>query len=389
MHLGRYDNSPRRKFFWTFVGLVAILALVVINYTLARATVVIHPKIENKSTEVGLTVDAKALKPDFTNLVLPGRIVESDGETTQNAASVTARKVEDFAKGAVKIKNIWKKDFFLQTGAQLVQGDSPETVGSAPKNIFFLDHEVNVTANGEIEAPVTAKIKGLGGNIPPGKFYFLRMSQWNRERIWAENETEFSGGEAETKVATQNDINQAIQQTAENLGKQEMEKMRAELALEEKISQGLTRVEISESRAGVVPETQTDSFQVTVKGKVASIVYNEKDLKDMAIEKFKSKVGANEEIVSIDEDKIKYELSDLSGTDGKAEVKITVPAVLMAKLPSKILDKKAIIGYNENALRERYAGFPEIGSIDVNFFPFWIKSVPSFEGQLSFDVRAE
>lgn len=389
MHLGTYNNSPHRKFFWAFLLLVLVMAGVVINYTLARATIVIHPKIESKATEIHLTVDARALKPDLANLVLPGRIVESLGEITEDVNIVTARKVEDFGKGTVKIKNIWKKDFFLQAGAQLIQGDSPETVGTGPKNIFLLDHEVNVPANGEIEAPVTAKSKGLVGNIPPGKFYFLRMSQWNRDRIWAENESEFSGGEIETNVATQDDINCAVQQTAEGLGKQEIEKIKEQLAPEEKVSPGLTRVEILESHAGVAPETVADSFQVFVRGKVASIIYNEKDLKEMAIEKFESQVGASQEIARIDENSIKYELSDISNTDGKAEVKITVPAILMSKLPSKILDKKGIIGYNESALRERYAKFPEVDSIEVKFFPFWVKSVPSFESQINFDVKAK
>lgn len=389
MHLGRYDNSPHRKFFWIFVILVIIAAGVIINYTLSRATIVIHPKIEKKSTEVDLTVDAKALKPDLTNLVLPGRIIESQGEINRDADTITVRKVEDFSKGTIKIKNIWKKDFFLQTGAQLVQGESPESVGDGPKNIFLLDHEVNVPANGELEAPVTAKNKGLIGNISSGKFYFLRMSKWNRERIWAENENEFSGGEIETKVVTQDDIAKAVQAAAEELGKQEIEKLKGKLASEEKVSPGLTRVEILESRASAQPETVTNSFQVFVSGKVSSIVYSEKDLKNMAIEKFKAQVGANQEIVSIDEDSISYELTDLSGNDGKAEVKITVPAVLMSKLPSKILDKKSIVGYNKNALEERYVKFPEVDSIEVRFFPFWIKSVPSLESQVSFDVKTE
>jgi hypothetical protein len=389
MHLGKYNNTPSRKFFWVFVSLVAVVAIVIANFTLARATIVIHPKIENKLTEVNLTVDARALKPDPANLILPGRIVESQGEIAKDVTAVTKRKVEDFAKGTVKIKNIWKKDFFLQAGAQLVQGDSPESVGAGPKNIFLLDGDVNVPANGEIEATVTAKNKGLTGNIPPGKFYFLRMSQWNRERIWAENENAFIGGEIETNIATQDDLNRGIQKTAEDLGKQELEKIKGQLSAEEKVSEGLTRVEILESRASVAPETATDKFQVFVRGKVSSIVYSEKDLEEMAIDKFKSQVGASQEIASIDENSIKYELSDISGTDGKAEVKITVPAVLMSKLPSKILDKKSIIGYNASALRERYAQFPEIDSIEAKFFPFWIKSVPSFEGQISFDIKTE
>ena len=389
MHLGTYNNSPRRKFFGAFLLLVFVMAGMVINYTLARATIIIHPKIVNKATEVNLTVDTKAPKPDLENLVLPGRIAESLGEINKDVNIVTARKVEDFGKGTVKIKNIWKKDFFLQAGAQLVQGESPEAVGAGPKNIFLLDHEVNVPANGEIEAPITAKNKGIVGNIPSGKFYFLRMSQWNRDRIWAENESAFSGGEIETNVATQDDINQAIQQTAESLGKQELEKIKGKLAAEEKVSPGLTRVEILDSHASVAPEAVTDNFQVFVRGKVSSIVYNEKDLKDMAIEKFKAQVGSDQEIASIDENSIKYELSDISNTDGKAEVKITVPAILMSKLSRKIIDKQAIIGYNTSALRERYAKFPEVDSIEVKFFPFWIKSVPSFESQVSFDVKAE
>jgi hypothetical protein len=389
MHLGQYNNTPHRKFFWAFVFLVAIVAVFVINYTLSRASVVIHPKIEKKSSEINLTVDIRAEKPVFSNMVLPGKIIESIGEITKKTNSVSERKTEDYSRGKIKITNIWKKDFFLQAGAQLIQGESPETVGTAPKNIFLLDREVNVPANGEIEASVTAKSKGLVGNIPSGKFYFLRMSKWNRERIWAENADSFSGGEKISKIVTQDDINHAFQAAAEELGKKEIEKMSAKLEADEKVSPGFTRVEIMESRASAQTETETENFEATVKGKVSTIVYNEKDLREMAVERFKSQIGSSQEIESIDEDAIKYELADISGGDGKAEVRIIVPAVLMAKLPSKILDKKSIVGYNEAALRERYAKFPEVDSIEVKFFPFWIKSVPNFESQIGFEVKAE
>ncbi len=389
MHLGQYNNTPHRKFFWIFILIVAIAAIFVVNFTLSRASIVIHPKVEKKMGEVNMTVDIRAEKPDFSNMILPGKIIESQGEFINKIDSISEQKTEDFAKGQVKIKNIWKKDFYLQAGSQLIQGESPEALGASPKNIFLLDHEVNVPANGEIDAPVTAKVKGTIGNIPPGKFYFLRMSKWNRERIWAENTDPFSGGEKTSKIVTEDDINRAFQQTAEELGKREIEKMSAQLESDEKVSPGFTRVEILESRSSAEPETETESFEATIKGKVSTIVYNEKDLKEMAIERFKDQIGSSQEIESIDEKAIKYELTDFSGNDGKAEVKIIIPAVLMAKLPSKIIDKKSIVGYNTAALRERYAKFPEVNSIEVRFFPFWIKSVPNFESQIGFEVKTE
>jgi|GEM_PF-2049335 hypothetical protein len=424
MHLGKYDNSPSRVFFRVFVILAFLAALVVINFALARATIVIHPKIERKESAINLAIDTKTLKPDFSSGILPGRILESQGEITKNITDVSARKVEDFAKGTVRIKNIWKKDFFLQKGAQLVVGESPasnasrsdagrpasnasparsaasaagwrsdagrpEAVGTSPKNIFVLDNDTVAVAEGEVSATVTAKNKGLAGNIPPGKFYFLRMSKWNRERIWAENESNFAGGEIETKVVSAEDIARATQFAAEELGKQEIEKLKKDVPADSKLSPALTRVEILESRASVAPEAQTDNFQMFVRGKVSSIVFNENDLKGIAIEKFKAQVGVSQEIAELDEGEIKYELSDISGTDGKADVKVIVPAVLAPKLPSKILDKKSIVGYNEAALRERYAKFPEIDAIDVKFFPFWTKSVPSFEGQINFEIKTK
>jgi len=389
MHLGRYDNSPSRAFFRIFVVLVFLVALAIINFVLARATIVIRPKIEKKESGIELIIDTKILKPDFVSGVLPGRILESQGEITENVTDVSTRKVDDFAKGTVKIKNIWKKDFFLQKGAQLVVGESPEVVGTAPKNIFVLDNDTVAVAEGEVTATVAAKNKGIAGNIPPGRFYFLRMSKWNRERIWAENEENFSGGEIETKIVSADDVAHATQSTAEELGKQEIQKMSGQVPADSKLSPALTRVEILESRTSVAPETPAENFDMFVRGKISTIAYNEKDLRDTAIEKFKSQISINQEISEIDEENIKYELSDIGGADGKAEVKVIVSAVLTPKLPSKILDKKSIIGYNAAALQERYAKFPEIDSIDVKFFPFWVKSVQSFEGQVNFNIEAK
>jgi len=389
MHLGRYDNSPSRKIFWIFVILVIISAFLIINFTLARATIIIHPKIEKKESTVNLTIDTKNPKPNPNSGILPGNLLQTEGEITKKVSEVSLRKTEDFAKGKVKIKNIWKKDFFLQKGAPLVQGESPETVGAGPKNIFLLDEAVNVPANGEVEAFVTAKNKGLVGNILPGKFYFLRMSRWNRERLWAENEENFTGGEVETKFVSSDDISRAIQNAAQDLGKQEMEKMKNQVPADLKLSSLLTQVEILESRASVVPETMTDNFDIFVRGKVSSIAFNEKDLKDLALQELKNQVGPGQEIFEIDENNIRYELFDIDKTDGKAEIKVLIPTTFAPKLPSKIFDKKAIIGYNEAALRERYEKFPEIEAIEAKFFPFWVKSVPSFEGQIGFEIKTK
>ena len=386
MHLGRYDNSPSRKIFWIFVILVIFSAFFIINFTLARVTIIIHPKIEKKESIVNLTIDTKNPTPNPNNGILPGNLLQTEGEITKNVSEVSLRKTEDFAKGKIKIKNIWKKDFFLQEGAPLVQGESPETVGTGPKNIFLLDEAVNVPANGEIEASVTAKNKGPAGNIPPGRFYFLRMSQWNRERLWAENEENFTGGEKETKFVSADDISRAVQNVAQDLGKQEMEKMKSQIPAELKLSPLLTQVEILESRASVAPETIADNFDIFVRGKVSSIAFNEKDLKELALQELKNQVGSGQEVFEIDENNIRYELSDIDKTDGKAEIKVLIPTTLAPKLPSKIFDKKAIIGYNEAALRERYEKFPEVESVEAKFFPFWVKSVPSFEGQIGFEI---
>lgn len=389
MHLGRYDNSPSRKFFWVFVALMIISAAIVINFTIARATIVIYPKTEKKPNVITLAIDSRSPKPDIANGILPGKILESQGEITKDISDVSLRKTEDFAKGTIKIKNIWKKDFFLQKGAQLVQGESPEALGNSPKNIFILDNDTIAPAESEITATVTAKNKGLVGNISPGRFYFLRMSRWNRERIWAENEESFTGGEIETKVVSENDIARAAQIAAEELGRQEIEKMSSQIPPDLRLSPTLTRVEIIESRASVTPETQAENFQMFVRGKVSSIAYNEKDLRETAIKKFREQTSPNQEVLEVDEKNIKYELNDTSGTDGKAEVKVFIPATLSPKLPSKVFEKKSIVGYNEAALRERYTKFPEIDSVEVKFFPFWIKSVPSFESQIGFEIKTD
>ena len=386
MYLGQYNNVPHRRLFWTFITVVIIAALAVANFTLTRATITIHPKQTKKVSEVNITIDIHAVKPDFSSSVLPGRILELEGEITEDITNISLRRTEDFSSGIVEIKNIWKKDFYLRKGAELVQGESPEALGNKPKNIFLLDEETTAPANGSVTATVTAKKPGVAGNIPPGKFYFLRMSRWNRERIWAESKEAFSGGEKEIRVVTEEDINRAVNKVAEDLGKRELEKMKSQISTDEKTYPSLTRVEIIESHASVEPETETEKFQMRVRGKVSAIVLNEKDLKEMAIEKFKGSVGASSEISKINKGQIKYELDDSQTNDGKAKVKVIISGILVPKLSSQIFEKQPIIGYNYNALRERFSKFPEIDFIEVKFFPAWKKSVPSFKSQINFEV---
>lgn len=84
-------------------------------------------------------------------------------------------------------------------------------------NIFRIQSDITIPANGTVKATVLADEPGTAGNLPPGKLTIPGINQSAQANVFAENTEAFTGGIQTVSMVSENDITEATKQLTEML----------------------------------------------------------------------------------------------------------------------------------------------------------------------------
>lgn len=384
-NLGSYDSGvPFRKFIFIFLLVCIVIGTGVFYSALSKATITIVPKSNFKEVSAEVTVDGNLAHLDLGGGILAGEIKTRVAEGSEKGIEVTLKKIDEFAKGKIIIRNNTPYTQGVRQGALLRPVGAPDGV------IFSTVQRAMLPPKQSKEIDIVATFKGAKGNLPPGKFEFLNLeTAYMRENLWAENKEKIEGGIREAKVVTEEDLERAYTQLAKRMFKKTLEEINKDLAEGNLIKEESANYTIIEKKASVIQGAETESFDIQAKIEVSGVTINENDLKSIAEKKVQELGGANEEFSKFDPDSFSYTLTSLNIPEKKSTLKIKLKGQFHSKLSSKIFDKESIIGYNEKALMEHFDKYDNIAEIKVKFWPPFRKTVPNVESRIDINVKTE
>jgi len=383
--LGPYDAGvPFRKFIFIFLLVCIVVGAGVFYSALSRASIAVTPKSSLKSVSTEITVDGNLNYPDPEKGLLGGEIKIREAEGQEKNIEILSKKIDEFARGKVLIHN---NSPYLQG---IRQGAPLRPVG-APEGVTFVTvDKVLLPPKGSREANIVATFKGAAGNLPPGKFEFLNLdTQYMRNNLWAENKEKTDGGIREAKIVLNEDIERAYAELAKKMFKKTLDEMNKSLEEGKVIKEESAHYTITDKKATAAAGSEADIFDIQVKISVQGVTINENDLKSIAEKKVQSLGESNEEFVRYEPNSFFYSLTELDLENKKALLKVEMKGLFHAKLSSKVFDKKSIIGYNEQALREHFSHLDNIEGIKVTFWPPFRKTVPNVEGRIEIGVQTD
>lgn len=384
-NLGQYDSGvPFRRFIFVFLLVCIIVGTGVVYSALSKATITVVPRSSVKEIGAEVTIDGNLSYPDLAKGVLSGEIKTREAEGQDKGVEVLNKKVEEFAKGRVIIRNNTPYTQGIKQGAGL------KPVG-APEGVTFITTERALLAPKQSkEVGIVATFKGAKGNLPPGKFEFLALdTKYMQDNIWAESKEKTEGGIREAKIVTQEDLDRAYANLGKKMFQKTLEEMNKGLGEDKIIKEESATYTINEKTGSVLVNTEAESFDVSLKIIVQGVTINEKDLKDIAERKIKEIGESYEEFVKEEPGSFNYKLTQLNMDEKKALLKVSVKGDFRAKLSPKVFDKKSIAGYNQPALEEHFSHFDNISGIKVRFWPSFRKTVPNMENRIDISVETE
>jgi len=384
-NLGQYDSGvPFRKFIFVFLLVCVIVGTGVVYSALSKATVTVIPRSTIKEINTEVTIDGNLSYPDLDKGILSGEIKTREAEGQDKGVEVLNKKIEEFAKGRVIIRNNTPYTQGIKQGAGLKPVGAPEGV------TFITTERALLGPKQSKEVGIIATFKGAKGNLPPGKFELLNLdTKYMQDNIWAESKDKTDGGIREAKIVTQEDLDRAYATLGKKMFQKTLEEINKGLGPDKIVKEESATYTINEKNSSVLVNSEVDFFDVSLKILVQGVTISENDLQTVAEKKIKNLGESYEEFVKEEPGSFSYQLTQLNMDEKKAVMKVSVKGDFRAKLSPKVFDKKSIAGYNQAALEEHFSKFDNVSGIKVHFWPSFRKTVPNMENRIDISVETE
>lgn len=366
MNLGRISPSKSPyKIFFVFI-IISFLVIVFVFYTsFSKAKIVLKLRQEKIETSFDIAVG----KEKANATLISGRFIEKEINGSDELSDIKIKKVDDFASGKVIVYNKLAKNLTLVAGSQLKPANSDL--------IFKTTGPLILKPQSKVEMTVLATQKGIASNLKPTKFSFIKLwSGWNN-LVYAESKKDFTGGEKEGKIVSEDDINNLRAKLSNDLFSKSLSDLKNDLKDNEEIWDQVFKKETVSFKTSAEINQETEKIKADLKLKITGILLNKEMLKNLAIARLKGQIIGEKEFADFNEEDFKAEILEIDAKKNQAIFKIFCSAFLKPVLVKEALDKEKIIGLNNDEVKTYYRKFQEdIENVDVYFSPFWQKSVP-------------
>lgn len=368
-------STSFKKITLGFIIIVVLLLIFIIYFSFAKATITLNLGNEAKTQEFDLTVATS------TDADLMGKVIDKEIEISQKFEVSKFEEKPGLATGKIKIINNHTANQQLIKTTRFLSTDN---------KLFRLKDNVSVPAGQEIEAEVYADGTGGSYNIPAGKFTIPGLDQNLQTKIYGLSETAMTGGVQKIGVLTDVDVQQAKTKFQENLKAKVKAELLKELAPTEKISDNLLTVEIKEETILEKIGEQVSNFTLTAKVNVQAVALDEEQLLSVAKEKYKQSLVAlnlSDKISNWQVDSMQVQIKNFDTVNNKALINVKLTAEIGASFDVNKFDKKEIAGFDKKGVEYYFSQFAGIKSIDIKFWPFWVKSVPAVSDRINIEVK--
>lgn len=360
----------------TLLVLLAVTALWAFIY-LPKTTITIHPSATNRSITQTIILSSSATEPDFSRYILPAHLVSKELEQSQTMNRTDAATQDDFAKGTITLVNNQAEDQALLPKTHLKY----ERTG-----VYFLtDTPVRIPAHGEVAMNITAEQKGASGNVEAGKFIIDKLPVNLQSQIYGTSTVATSGGTIVQNPLTQVEIDKAVQSLSETLKTQAAGELTAQ-AGGATIRPELLSIATQSSESSAEVGSKTSSFTIHIKVKASGFVADENDLLSLTLLGLRAQVGSDEDFVSYEPHSFGMKIQTADFDKGQAQIQGSLSGSFAHKVSLGNIQPQNLLGLSASEIQETLKKIPGIGSVDVSFSPFWVKTAPSRVQAITIEV---
>ena len=372
-------NTFRKKLVIGIAGGILLIAFLVWATIFApRATIVVAAKTNDSSVNAKINIGDKLTTDLSKNTIKATKAVKSEKKTIDFAATGT-KNVGEKAKGTVKFStnNISNLGTTIPAGTALTASSGV---------VFVTDTSVTITINNYQNAPaaVTAAEQGAKYNAASGSVSGAPSG------ISAALTDPTSGGtDRVVKVVTAEDVQKAKEELVDGESKNMESQLKSQLK-NAKVIEGSYRVDYNDVKATPDIGAESESGNAVLN---TTVVYGMYGLSKGELGKYldaylKKQLSGNENQRVYENGSDKAEFQDITNAKDGAELTLVATAELGPQLDENEI-KKQSLGLKTGEIQESLQGIRGIEEVEVNYFPFWVTSVPNDEKKVNLVFKVD
>jgi len=365
----------KKKGFKVGLAIVPLLliSLIFLAFQTSKAEIEIWPKTELITFETKLTIDVNADEIDLSYKIIPAYVLESKKTLYEEFDSTG--KILKKAEGAIRLYNeystkseTWLKGtrFVSSEGKLFKSKDRIIVPGAELKDGKLVPRYVDVN--------VIAAEAGENYNIEPTHFsiYVFRGTP-RYTKFYGESLKSMTGGGDSFQV-TEQDLELAEQALVKKTKSASENDLKSNILEGQIFLEDILETEVLEKFSLTKAGDEAEKFSFKVKTESKTLLFEKKDIENY-VRRLVSLQYSSNKLLYKESLKIDYTPQTIDFDAGKVMLDLNISVEIYSDISLNML-KKELMGKSLAGIKVFLENQPEIKEVKVEFWPFWVRSVP-------------
>jgi len=366
-----------RKIAFSFIILTFLLIAVIFYLSAIKVSIFLIPNQEKLSDNLTVDVYDQSQSALASEKNVVGVVKQVDVELTKSYPVSGKEILGQEVTGKVLIINSYNKNQPLVATTRLLTPDN---------KLFRIKDTVNVPAGGQIEVVVYADEAKPEMAIGPTTFTIPGLWAGLQDKIYGQSKEPMKYLEKVKQIIAQGDIDQATKDLKENLVGKAKDEIGTGFKDYDQVIYQIDNNSINQQLDSKVGEEKAN-FSATMKTKVTVVAFKDDKMLELAKQKLTASLPDDKELIEFNKKDLNYSLNNYNLNQGTASVDVSFSGKMALKDKAQVIDRKKIVGLNDEQLKQYLNNLPEIAGYEIKFFPSFIKKVPSLVDRIDIEIK--
>lgn len=369
------NSGPMRRIIISFMVAVIAVGILILYYSLAKATIIL--KVEPANQVMETIIEVKQYGDQETD---NGTIMETELTQSKVFPASPSGELEEKASGTVNLISSYSAPQTLIATTRLL---------SSQGILFRLTQTVTVPANGRLDnVPVIADQPGEASAIPPSRFTIPGLRPALQQVIYAESTEPMRRlPKAGSTQITPLDLDQARKNLVDVLIPQALAKLREQLPEDKRALSVVYKSEIIKAESDVPAGSKNNQFNYTVTVKVTAVFYDPDKLREDTLTKLQADLSSGKKIIKLEPESLAVSVEETAPDLTTAFLRVKFLAQVIITDPELAFKRRDLLGRTPDEVQNYFSGVPGVKNVTVELSPFWVKTVPTTENHITLKVE--
>lgn len=383
--------SISSKVFAGFIFICIATATLTAVFVFPKVDLIIVLKAQETEYNFEFITDESISEIDAVFDKIPAERIEVVNEETETYPTTGKKRMTEKASGEITVYNEYSSN------PQKLVGNSVEGYTrflSKDGRLFRIKKSIivpgfsrveGVDIPGQVTTMVYADKPGEEYNIDPASFALPALQGAKYKAIYAKSTKAMSGGiDKDVAYFSESDYITAKDKLAKKIKEKSEQDFSGKISDEVILLEKTKQEGDAEVKVNIKVGDIADNFEMTISTKTSALVVNKNNLESLIGKKINSELGENVELVA---GSGKYKVGETTKDEnGNVAMSVRATRDLVTKVDADKI-REEITGKNEEELNDYFNNKREIKSAEVEFWPFWVKSVPASYDKINIEFE--